>query len=794
MKFTTTLLITALLSTSGQALAARAKGKMKMPDFTQGEKIPEDAKHDWNLGAIGARGWMYSDKMSTAGARQIVITQVEKSSPADGILAIGDVILGVGGNKFSSDPRTELGKALSTAESTTGGGKLTLTRWRDGKTEDVAVKLEVLGDYSATAPYDCAKSKRILERGCAALAKRMSQRSYKQNPITRSLNALALLASGDPAYVPLVKKEAVWAAGFSATSMQSWFYGYAMMLLSEYVMATGDESVMPGLRRLALETANGQSAVGSWGHKFAQPDGRLYGYGMMNSPGLPLTISLVMARAAGVHDPAVDRAIERSAGLMRFYIGKGAIPYGDHQPWTQTHDDNGKCGMAAVLFNLLGEKKGAEFFSRMSVASHGSERDGGHTGNFFNILWALPGVAQSGPNATGAWMKEFGSWYFDLARQWDGSLIHQGPPQMKNDSYAGWDCSGAYLLAYALPLKKIWLTGKRPAAIAALDSTAAQSLIHQGRGWSHHDRNSGYDGLSDEQLFKCLGSWSPIVRERVAMALSRRKEAPVSQLINLLDAPQIEARYGACKALELLKGRAAPAVKALQKTLQHDDLWLRVQAAYALAAIGEKAMSTVPELLERIAKGPTEADPRGMEQRYLCFAVFGSMLKKSLDGVDRDQVRKAVEAGLHNQDGKARGEIGGIYHKLSYEEIKPLIPAIQEAVVKPAPSGEMFASNIRLTGIELMAKHRIKEGMDLCFLVMDIHNWGAGARIPRCLNALASYGTAAKPMLPRLRQLEADLIAHPKSKNFQSEIQQTRSVISRIEEATEPVELRGIEG
>ena len=264
---------------------------------------------------------------------------------------------------------------------------------------------------------------------------------------------------------------------------------------------------------------------------------------------------------------------------MRFYIGKGAIPYGDHQPWTQTHDDNGKCGMAAVLFNLLGEKKGAEFFSRMSVASHGSERDGGHTGNFFNMLWALPGVAQSGPNATGAWMKEFGSWYFDLARQWDGSFIHQGPPQMKNDSYAGWDCSGAYLLAYALPLKKIWLTGKRPAALAALDSTAAQSLIHQGRGWSHHDRNSGYDGLSDEQLFKCLGSWSPIVRERAAMALSHRKEAPVSQLINLLDAPQLEARYGACKVLEMLKGHAAPAVKALQKTLQHDDLWLRGQAA-----------------------------------------------------------------------------------------------------------------------------------------------------------------------------------------------------------------------
>ena len=35
------------------------------------------------------------------------------------------------------------------------------------------------------------------------------------------------------------------------------------------------------------------------------PDGRLGGYGMMNSPGLPLTISLVMAREAGMDDPAI---------------------------------------------------------------------------------------------------------------------------------------------------------------------------------------------------------------------------------------------------------------------------------------------------------------------------------------------------------------------------------------------------------------------------------------------------------------------------------------------------------
>ena len=221
---------------------------------------------------------------------------------------------------------------------------------------------------------------------------------------------------------------------------------------------------------------------------------------------------------------------------------------------------------------------------------------------------------------------------------------------------------------------------------------------------------------------------------------------------------------------------------------------MRISAANALAAIGEPAMSTVPELLERLAKGPSESDPRGMEQRYLCFAVFGQMFKQSLGGVDRNQLRKAVSAGLQNQDGRARGEIGGIYQKLSYEEIKPLLPAIKEAIVKPAPSGEMFASGIRLSGVELLAKHRIKEGIELCFDTMDIDKWGKAPRISRCLKALGTYGAAAKPMLPRLRQLEKDLVAHQEAKSLQPEIAQLRTLIKTIEDATGTVELRSLDG
>jgi hypothetical protein len=346
------------------------------------------------------------------------------------------------------------------------------------------------------------------------------------------------------------------------------------------------------------------------------------------------------------------------------------------------------------------------------------------------------------------------------------------------------------LLAYAMPLKNIYLTGKLPSKIPQLNAAQAASLISDGRGWTNKDRNSAYDKLSGDQLFAFLGSWSPTVRDRAAMAIGRRGDAPIPALVKMLKSPQVYSRYGACQALAQLKGKAAPAVPELRKCLQDKDLWVRTEAAMALAKIGPAALPAVPELLTMIAKGPTEEDPRGMEQRFLGFAVFGEMLKGSLDGVDRDLLRKAVEAGLKNQDGRGRGAVASIYQKLSYDEIKPLLPAIQEAIITPAPSGIMFDSGVRLAGLDLFAKHRIREGMELSFVVMEIDKWGKGARIPKCLNALGKYGAAAKPMIPRLQQLQKDLQAQGKSAN--PIVENVKSLITKIESAKESTELRSL--
>jgi hypothetical protein len=781
--------------------AAKPKGNAINPDFTKGESIPEGFTHDWNLGATGARGWMFPDKLVTTDARQIKITKVAKGSPTDGTLAVGDVILGVGGKLFSYDPRTEFGKALTVAESEAGGGRLVLTRWRGGRSEEVTIKLPVLGTYSATAPFDCPKSKRIFEQGCAMLAKRVAAPAYHPDPIIRSLSALVLLASGKPEYLPLVRKEAQWASGFSVESMATWYYGYVTMFLAEYKMATGDDSVMPGIRRLALEAANGQSMVGSWGHGFARPDGRLGGYGMMNSPGVPLTISLVMARAAGVKDPEVSLAIERSTRLLRFYIGKGCIPYGDHAPWMETHEDNGKCGMAAVLFNLMDEPQGAEFFAHMSLCSYGPERDCGHTGNYFNILWAMPGVALSGPHATGAWMKEFGEWYYDLSRQWDGGFDHLGPPEAGNDCYSGWDATGACLLAYAMPLKSLWLTGKRPGKVPQLAAAAAEQFIRTGRGWNNKDRYSFYDKLSVDELLADLGSWSPIVRQRAGIALGRRPKAPISGVLVLLNSPSLDARLGACQALAQLKDRGASAVPALRKTLHSADLWLRIKSADALAAIGNPAMVAAPEMIEVLAQVDPIQDPRGMQQRYFTFALFDSrngLLGRSLEGVDRQQLYQAVRAGLKNDDGRARSDFASVYRNLSAAEIKPLLPAILQAVAEPAPSGEMFADGIRVEGLRVLAKNHVEEGIRACVDYIRTQNpWASEHRTPDLTKILLSYGAHAKSVVPDLERIAADFAAgepdFPKNLSLQKAAT-IREAIRALEASNDQPELIRING
>lgn len=751
------LAVTSILAGGGVLLAAGRgpREKPPVPDFTQGGKTDEN--HDWNLGPTGARGWVFGWKGNTAEARQILVTAVGKGSPADGVLNNGDVILGAGGQRFSGDARIQFANAITAAEQEKGGGVLRLIRWRNGKTDDVELKLAVMGSYSATAPYECPKSKKIFDLGCQVIAKK----GLGRISIPDSLNALALLASGKQEYRPMLAQYARQVADFKVESMASWSYGYATLFLAEYVAATHDQSVMAGLSRLANEIANGQSAVGTWGHKFALPNGNCNGYGCMNAPGIVLATAMVIAREAGVKDPAVDKAIAKASGFLRWYVNKGAIPYGDHQPWPG-HEDNGKCSGAAVLFDLLGDREAASYFGRMSTAAY-AERERGHTGNFFNVLWALPGVSRCGPLATGAyWMEQ--SWYYDLARGWDGGFGYQGSPagEEEHKKYTGWDSTGAYLLTYALPMKSLYLTGKKPCSAPALDAREVEVVIAAGRDYQKTAANNGYDVRTTDQLFDGLSSWSPAVRKRSAKELGRRDGDFLPALLKLLASSSRETRYGACEALGCLGPRADAAAPQLRALLKVPDPWLQSLACMALPALGPEARKASVSDLLRLTVSSNPADPRQMVQRAASIALFSpypgsggpqSILSQSLDGVDRQLLYPAIQMVLENQDGAARGSLQRIYGNLSDRDLVALMPAILKAIRDLAPSNEMFGDGIRLAGLDLVSRLHIREGMPLCVSLIEPNRWGGGKRLPKCLECLARYGVHAKAVLPQLREM-----------------------------------------
>jgi hypothetical protein len=71
----------------------------------------------------------------------------------------------------------------------------------------------------------------------------------------------------------------------------------------------------------------------------------------------------------------------------------------------------------------------------------------------------------------------------------------------------------------------------------------------------------------------------------------------------------------------------------------------------------------------------------------------------------------------------------------------------------------MFADEIRLEGLEVLARNQIAEGLPLCLELVDPDRWGLDNRIERCLNALKAYGGAAAGEVPRLRALHEELVA-----------------------------------
>ena len=770
----------------------------------------------YNLGATGLRGWIFTkpaDNLdaaqgrTTLASRQILVTHVGAASPADGVVKVDDVILGVDGKPFSDDARKSIALAIQEAETEAKGGVLKLTVSRGGQNQELSIKLAVLGTYSATAPWDCPKSKRIFEAACKVLEKEELTADWA-GPI----KGLALLATGNPEYLPKVQEFARRLAAIEvdpdkkpsgANWGSTWDTGNRNIFLCEYFLITKDKEVLPAITKTTLMLARGQSMYGTFGHGFASltKDGKFNGsvppYGPVNQAGLPANLSIVLGKKCGVKNPEVDQAIVRAAGFFGYFVDKGAIPYGEHAPWPY-HENNGKNALCALMFGAMGDKpKETEFFARMATAGY-PNREYGHTGQGFAYLWSALGAAVGGPETAAEFFRK-SSWHFDLVRRSDGSFTYDGAEQYGaghtddntyygNSSYSGLSPAATYVLAYSLPLRKLVITGRDANAKGWLSKQKAAATVAAG----HFDLDRR--AMSPAELISAFDNWSPIVRGWAAQELATRPEAKtmVPELIKLAESGNPHQVQGACEALGLIN--TAEALTVLVKQLAHPDRWVRYKAAEAVGKMGGNAEPAIEDILKALVTTADPSwpirweDPVQCAHGMLASAVFGGPLRDELNKVDPKLRNEAIRAVSTNPDGMARATLEHCFqNQLTEEDVIALAPVILAAVESPSPADTMFNNSIRMAGLTALTKYHFQEGIAAAVgLAKTQGGHGSESRTGEIMKLIAGYGSAAKSQIPALRELIVSLNAEVENKEFPGELNKLR--VGAVEEAIKAIE------
>jgi HEAT repeat protein len=669
-----------------------------------------------------------------------------------------------------------------------------------------------MGSYSATAPFNCPKSKLIFDEACKVL-----ENEPLRDDMWGAVNGLALMATGNPEYLPRVKALAHKIGPKSLKlelkdGMFMWDWGYRNVFLCEYYLLTGDKDVLPAINEYAISLAKGQSMYGTFGHGIAKltPDGQLHGsippYGPVNAAGLIANMAIVMGKNCGVKHPEIEPAVDRASKFFGYFVDKGAIPYGEHMPWPN-HENNGKNAMTALLFGLQGNRiRETQFWAKMVTASY-QNREYGHTGQGFSYLWGALGANTGGPDALAAYFNQ-ASWHFDLVRRSDGSFTYDGGEQFgpgKTDdnsyygksSYYGLSPAATYVLTYSIPLKKIALTGRRVDQASWLTKKEVADAIASGR--FDLDRKN----KTNEELIEAMGDWSPVVRSWAAEELGKRPERKelVPRLIVLAEGPDYRKRQGAAETLGYIN--SAEALPVLVRLLTHEDRWLRVKAANALRNMGDTAKPVVPEMLKAVVVTAEPLapivwdDPIQLTHGELAAALFKGLLRTSIKGIDPELLYPAIRAISKNADGMARAQLTHtISNQLTLEDVQALAPDILLAIDIPSPADTMFANEIRMAGLRALSKYNFREGIRVSLKFAQTQSpHGSEKRMGEIMKELLRYGSAAKEVLPDLKVL---IIQCQEEKDFpdwakKMKIASVEEAIKAIESTSTQPELRTIQ-
>ena len=746
-----------------------------------------------------------------AGERSFNVKSVEKGSPADGKIWPGDQVVGAGKMPFLKRVRFEFAAAVAEARTGKNKGELVLmVRRKAGgrQMQRVTIQLGIVGPdtFNDTAPYDCPKTDALISEAADYIISGKAREPYGRLQI----GLLGLLATGEEKYIQHVRDhlhEADWAKPDPVLGggYVSWYWGYKNLILTEYFLLTGDEHVLPAIRRYAEEIANGQDAAGIWGHRMHDPKtGRAPGYGPMNQPSMPLFISLVLARKCGVDSPRISEAIQRTTDhYIGIYFNKGALPYGNHAPNSKGYNNNGSSASLAIALAAAGHVEGARFFSRMAMAGY-NDLESGHATHFFNLLWTGLGANIAGPGASAAFFKKT-SWMFPIKVDWKGGYTYE------LEAGEGLGNTGAYLLNLCAGRRKLHITGKDVDPAIQLNAREIAETMDV-----HKFVNELIPMGIDELLAVADTHWSPKIRGMAAWKLLKFKREEIEAAVRkrLAAKPGPNAFTGIGRMWD-----TSPQIFDEVAAILRDpgaDLETRVAAAGVLGGVAwsryiepeeefgkadfyegrelhKPALKYFPDLVKVIAEDEIN-DPFGHLDSAAggALASLGDPYKQNLI-TDKPLFYQAVNKMLAARHSSATRTAGMrlIAAGMPLEDFHYVADRVVHASRGTDPGYTVYRGDGSTElGVQLLSRLNIQEAVEVC-----LDSFPTATRSKeraRRLALLTGFGANAKPYLPRLKATLENQIkgVDEESEGFTKDVSlnkaEIENVIQEIENSNNP--------
>ena len=451
----------------------------------------------YNLGITGLRAQLGADE-----PKALLVKYIFPKSPASGLVEVEDRIIGAGGQLFKNEhqngygmkvfgavgPISEFADALEACQSAAGKGKLALTLRRGTVTKEVLLDVgQKYGSYAATYPGNCAKSERILAELLQYLAEHQAADGSFGNPLHNTFSPLALLASGEPKYLPAVERcvryhcQTTQAKDNQSAALINWSYMGAAIVLSEYYLATKQAWLLPELQEIYDYLASSQyldmsqinpkskeshpgtypkgpaDSHGGWGHN---PGFEGYGPIAMITAQGALAYSMMSRCGIAIdrahHDAAYD-FLKKATGPNGYVWYKDAVA--DPQGWA----DMGRTGAAGIA-NFMSPYAGPAYRERAllhskMIGEHPQSFPDTHASPVMGMAYVA--MAANIEPANFRRLMDANRWWFTLAQCADGSFFYQ--PNRDNAGYgadARMTATAATAFIFTIPKHSLVITGK----------------------------------------------------------------------------------------------------------------------------------------------------------------------------------------------------------------------------------------------------------------------------------------------------------------------------------------------